>query len=65
MIVFCNDLINKIVLNIKFYQWNIEICLAQLCKVNIDNELYQDCMGWRLKVQINFINAPKKCIDSN
>ena len=45
VIVFCNALIREIVLNTKFYQWNIEICLAQLCKVNIDNELYQDCMG--------------------
>ena len=43
--VFCNALINKILLNTKFYLWNIEIYPAQLCKVNIDNELYQDCMG--------------------
>ena len=40
VIVFCDALINEIVLNTKFNQWNIEICPAQLCKVNIDNELY-------------------------
>ena len=37
MIGFCNALINEVLWNTRFYQWNIEICLAQLCKVKIGN----------------------------
>ena len=37
VIGFCNALINEFVWNTRFYQWNIEICLAQLCKVKIGN----------------------------
>ena len=37
MIGFCNTLINEFVWNTIFYQWNIEICPTQLCKVKIGN----------------------------
>ena len=72
VIGFCNALINEFVWNTRFYQWNIEICLAQLCKVKIGNlskkkkksVMIYIKLSW-LKVHINFSNAPAQLCKVN